>query len=346
MAEQTRVYLITGFLGSGKTTFLNRVIAKFPKNRKLMILMNEFGEIGIDGTLVETEELEMMEISRGSIFCVCVKSDFIKGLYEVAQKIAPDVMIIESTGVANPSDLKRDLMLPIFKGRYQFVEQFCLLDAHNFMGAYGAYASIEKQIASSTLFILNKVDLSSREAIEEIKGIVREYHNNPEFHEATYADIPFERFFFPEEAAVELASAQASAPKGLPPLSDEDLDRAIDSIIQGSLGEMTPPDVLMSAVYQWTGDDLSDFSRLAGKMPSGILRCKGFVFHSGRIRLFSFVMGDWSLDESTVPPERIRHKNVLVFIGSPEAIEALAETAAGDRWIQLGTLRPGRTSAD
>ena len=114
----TRVYLITGFLGSGKTTFLNRIIERFPKNRKLTILMNEFGEIGIDGTLVEGDDIDMMEISRGSIFCVCVKTDFIKGLYELVTKVKPDVLIIESTGVANPSDLKRDLQLPIFGKRF------------------------------------------------------------------------------------------------------------------------------------------------------------------------------------------------------------------------------------
>ena len=62
--------LITGFLGSGKTTFLNRIISNLPKELKLTILMNEFGEIGIDGILVEGDDIDMLEISRGSIFCV------------------------------------------------------------------------------------------------------------------------------------------------------------------------------------------------------------------------------------------------------------------------------------
>lgn len=61
----TKVFLITGFLGSGKTTFLNKIIARFPKDKKLTILMNEFGEIGIDGTLVKGDAIDMMEISRG-----------------------------------------------------------------------------------------------------------------------------------------------------------------------------------------------------------------------------------------------------------------------------------------
>ena len=76
MSATTAVYLITGFLGSGKTTLLNRVIQSFPKDRKLMILMNEFGDIGVDGQLIDDDDLAMLEISKGSIFCVCVKDRF------------------------------------------------------------------------------------------------------------------------------------------------------------------------------------------------------------------------------------------------------------------------------
>ncbi|MBW2669456.1 MAG: hypothetical protein JRD87_06150 [Deltaproteobacteria bacterium] len=124
MSDITYVYMITGFLGSGKTTFLNRIINRFPEDMKLTILMNEFGEIGLDGTLIEGDEIDMMEISKGSIFCVCVKTDFIKGLYELCTSVQPDVLLIESTGVANPSDLKRDLKLPIFNDRFHYLEQF------------------------------------------------------------------------------------------------------------------------------------------------------------------------------------------------------------------------------
>ena len=72
MESVTDVFLITGFLGSGKTTFLNRLIRAFPPDRKLTILMNEFGAVGIVGLLVEGEDLDILQISRWSIFCVCV----------------------------------------------------------------------------------------------------------------------------------------------------------------------------------------------------------------------------------------------------------------------------------
>ena len=74
MSAITDVYLITGFLGSGKTTFLNRIIQGFSKECSLMILMNEFGDTGVDGTLVDGDDLTMLEISKGSIF-LCLRQD-------------------------------------------------------------------------------------------------------------------------------------------------------------------------------------------------------------------------------------------------------------------------------
>jgi len=187
MSGITDVYLISGFLGSGKTTFLNRVIQGFPGDRKLMILMNEFGDMGVDGSLVENEDLSMLEISKGSIFCVCVKTDFIKGLMNIAQNIQPDVLIIEATGVANPSDLKRDLKLSFFQDRFYLKEQFCLIDAANFKDAYDTFTSVEKQLESATVFIINKIDEADDKIIQKVKQIVRKHHPNPDFFETSAA---------------------------------------------------------------------------------------------------------------------------------------------------------------
>ena len=160
MAERTDVYLISGFLGAGKTTFLNRLIKRVPEDMTFLILMNEFGDVGLDGTLVEGEDLDMLEISKGSIFCACVKTDFIKGLHEIATSVKPDVMLIETTGVANPRDLDRDLQLPIFGGAFNLRDKFCLVDAANFLDTYESFLAIEKQLESSDVFIINKIDLA------------------------------------------------------------------------------------------------------------------------------------------------------------------------------------------
>jgi G3E family GTPase len=340
MSAVTHVYLITGFLGSGKTTFLNRIISRFPKTKKLTILVNEFGELGVDGTLVEGDDIDMMEISKGSIFCVCVKTDFIKGLYELSTKFKPDVLLIESTGVANPSDLKKDLKLPIFNGRFDFKEQFCIVDAAHFLDAYDTYASIEKQIASSTVFIINKVDAASRQLIEEVKEVIQGFHPNPTFYETAYADVPLEIFFdFVAEgsAAVEPATAAASE---IPVMTEEELDAYIDRLLDSPELEITPPDSLVSIAYQWNGQELGEVRAMAGSLPRSVVRAKGFVEEKGAMYIFNYVMGDCTIEETSIPRERIKHKNIVVFIGPPESMEAIGTAARSGSWSSRGVYQP------
>jgi len=340
-ADITKVFLITGFLGSGKTTFLNRIIACFPKDKKLTILMNEFGEIGIDGTLVEGDAIDMLEISRGSIFCVCVKTDFIKGLYELNTKVKPDILLMESTGVANPSDLKRDLKLPIFNDRFQFKEQFCILDAVHFHDAFEAYASLEKQIASSTVFIINKVDLATQESIGKIKQIVGQFHPDPVFFETTYSDIPLEQFFFKElqrdvsGKPTELAGSVEKI------LSAPELETYIDDLLDQPDLETTPPDALVSVTYQWTGDDLGQIKAMAENLPSSVVRAKGFVEADGNMYLFSYVMGDWTIENPGIPAERIKHKNLVVFIGPIDSMAEISRAAETGNWAKGEIFQPG-----
>jgi G3E family GTPase len=342
MAEITKVFLITGFLGSGKTTFLNRIIALFPKDKKLTILMNEFGEIGIDGTLVEGDAIDMLEISRGSIFCVCVKTDFIKGLYELNTKVKPDILVMESTGVANPSDLKRDLKLPIFNDRFQFKEQFCILDAVHFQEAFEAYASLEKQIASSTVFIINKVDLATKESIANIKQIVSRFHPDPAFFETTYSDIPLEQFFFEELEAGSSSLSPESLRGEERILSASELETYIDDLLDQPDLETTPPDALVSVTYRWSGRDVDQIKVMASNLPAAVLRAKGFVEAEDRVYLFSYVMGDWTLDDPGIPLERIKHKNIIVFIGPIDTMEDIDRALQTGNWLKGEVCQPGR----
>ncbi|MFC1578186.1 CobW family GTP-binding protein [Thermodesulfobacteriota bacterium] len=340
MSGITRVYLITGFLGSGKTTFLNRILEAFPKDKKLTLLVNEFGEIGVDGALVEGEEIDMMEISKGSIFCVCVKTDFIKGLYELNSMVQPDVLLIESTGVANPSDLKKDLKLPIFKDRFHFMEQFCVIDAVHFIDAYQVYASLEKQVASSTVFIINKIDLAAPETIEKTKNIIGQFHPDPLFFDTTYADIPFESFFDLTASAPLDSEASQAETVDSNRLSDEELDQCIDELLDSPDLEITPPDTLMSVAYLWEGDKLEQISAMAEALPASIVRAKGFVEEKDQLYLFNFVMGTWTVVETAVPKKRIKHKNMVVFIGPPESMEGLEQAARTGNWSSKGVFQP------
>ncbi|MDX2446820.1 MAG: CobW family GTP-binding protein [Desulfobacterales bacterium] len=323
MPGTTAVYLISGFLGSGKTTFLNRVIQGFPSDRKLMILMNEFGDMGVDGSLVENDDLSMLEISKGSIFCVCVKTDFIKGLMNIAQKIQPDVLIIEATGVANPSDLKRDLKLSLFQDRFHLIEQFCLIDAANFKDAYDTFTSVEKQLESATVFIINKIDEADDKIIQKVKQIVRKHHPGPDFFETTYADIPLGKFL-PEVIASEIQDIRQ-----VKPVSEEALEAAIDKLLQDPAGSMTPPDRLVSGSFVWKGMHCRQFEEMMKLIPDDMVRAKGVFETSTGVYLFNWVMGRGQFKEIVQKERMASLMNQIVFIGPPEVMEQMGRIDFG-----------------
>jgi G3E family GTPase len=328
MAAATAVYLITGFLGSGKTTFLNRIIQAVPENRKLMILMNEFGDIGVDGALIEKNGLAMMEISKGSIFCVCVKTDFIRGLMDIARHMQPDVLVIEATGVANPSDLKRDLKLSVFQNRFQFREQFCIIDAGNFQDAYDTFTSVEKQIESATVFIINKIDEADAGTIQKVKQIVARHHPDPQFYETTYADIPLGKFL-PDVMASETRNEHLTEPA-----SDQELEAAIDKLLENPGTAMTPPDRLLSVTYTWLGKNRSQFEEMVKRIPAGAVRAKGVFNIGGGTYVFNWVMGRGHFDKIAQRENMTPLMNQIVFIGSPEAVEEMEQVDFG------GVLQP------
>ena len=328
MAKTTQVILITGFLGAGKTTFLNRLIKAFPDDKRLTILINEFGEVNVDSQIVEGDDLDMWEVSRGSIFCVCVKSDFIKGLAKIASSGHTDLLVIEATGVANPAELKRDLQLPIFKGRFEFKEQICLLDAANFFDAYETFSAVEKQIKSSTLFILNKTDLSEPGQIKAVKDLVRKHHASPVFIEARHADIPMQRF-------LNDLNAQASGgDAGSPPPSEAEVNQLIRQLEGFASLDSLPPDELASRVFYFTGKSRDELKQTLSDIPKDIIRAKGIICLDGQPHLASRVMQQLDisrLDEADIPEKMC---NLLVLIGKPAAIASLAGANPA------GALRP------
>ena len=314
MTPTTDVFLITGFLGSGKTTFLNRFIAAFPRDRKLMILMNEFGDLGVDGVLVEGEDLDMLEISRGSIFCVCVKTDFIKGLVDIAKNKRPDVLLIEATGVANPTDLEKDLKLPLFHDRFRLKEQFCLIDAANFEDVYDTFTSVERQLESATVFIINKIDEADAGALARIREIVARHHPAPKFIETCFADVPLEKYLPPRRGVGALS---------VPDISAEALDRFVDGLMAAPGLSMMPADQLASTTHTWAGGDFGDLEAMAAKIPAGVLRAKGILQVGEDLYLLNCVMGKSRFSKIEKNRGVAAVVNRVVFIAKPAVIAQL-----------------------
>ena len=114
-------------------------------------------------------------------------------------------------------------------------------------------------------------------------------------------------------------------------LTSEELEKSIEQLLDDPNREITPPDRLLSAIYAWKGTDLEDFKALADKLPRAVVRSKGFVSADGHtVRLFSWVMGRWTLEEAVLPPDRTALLNRVVFIAPPEALPQLEAISATD----------------
>jgi G3E family GTPase len=169
------VSLITGFLGSGKTTLLNQVLNN-PNGRKYAVIVNEFGEIGIDNDLVIGADEEIFELNNG---CVCcnVRGDLIRILSALfKRKGAFDAILIETTGLANPAPVAQTFFADDDIARKAKLDGIiCVVDAANIIENLKEFEEATNQIAFADIVILNKIDLvnpnQKQDIIKSIKNI-------------------------------------------------------------------------------------------------------------------------------------------------------------------------------
>ena len=171
--EKKELYVLTGFLGAGKTSFLLNILDNI-KDKKIGIIQNEFGKINVDGEIVRRNGIEMTEISRGSIFCSCLKLSFVQALAEMSKKDL-DYVFVESSGLADPSNIEEILnAVKIIAGdSYIFKGVICLIDGVNFPNQVKDVETVDRQLAHCNLAVINKVDLLDLSELEEVKNIVR-----------------------------------------------------------------------------------------------------------------------------------------------------------------------------
>lgn len=160
------LYLITGFLGAGKTTFLRNFVRQFSQKR-IYLIINEFGRTGIDGSLLREVDAMMAEINNGSIFCSCRLDQFEKVLEE-AVKQRPDVILVEASGLSDPTNIQKILSSGDFSS-IEYRGSICLVDACRFQQVVETARMCRKQVAVSSLALINKTDLAGREQIDRIR---------------------------------------------------------------------------------------------------------------------------------------------------------------------------------
>ncbi|MEM9817162.1 MAG: GTP-binding protein [Cyanobacteria bacterium P01_A01_bin.123] len=165
--------VVTGFLGSGKTTLINYLL-KEQRGKKIAVIVNEFGEIGIDGQIVvEDDDEQLVEFNNGCLCCT-VRDDLVKTLTGLTQRAELDAILIETTGLADPAPVASTFFVSEeIKPSIQLDSFITVVDACNLERSLDRSHEAQEQVAFADIILLNKTDLVDAEELAEIEQKLR-----------------------------------------------------------------------------------------------------------------------------------------------------------------------------
>jgi len=259
--------LLTGFLGAGKTTLLNRLIG-FYQSQRTVLLINEFGKVGIDGEILVKGNYEKVELNKGSLFCICVRTDFIFAVEKIATRMKPDLLIIEATGLADTSEMEKMLALPNLKDYIELQACLCLVDCLNFLKIKDNLKAPASQVRSADLVLVNKADLVSEQQVAEVVDAVRAMNPTVEVIITQFADFPLEKM------------SKLRHP---------------DTAASGTPGEGRP-DPAISVTLEKTGTfTRANWEKFRETVDSKVMRLKGFVSIENQVYFIDATAESWSM---------------------------------------------------
>ena len=316
--DRIPVTVLTGYLGAGKTTLLNRILSE-NHGRKYAVIVNEFGEIGIDNDLIVDADEEVFEMNNGCICCT-VRGDLIRiieGLMK--RKGAFDAIVIETTGLADPAPVAQTFFVDDdVRARASLDAIVTVVDARHVLARLEDSHEAEEQIAFADVILLNKTDLVSEQELEEVRQRVRSINGQARLHETRNCVVPLDEVL--ERGAFDLDRILEIEPNFLSE-DDHEHDDAITSVSLKSDAALRP-ELFMPWLRQLTAEQGQNILRL-----KGVLAFWGedqrYVVQGVHMLLDGDHQRDWRPEE----PRTSR----MVFIGrnlDPEALQRGFESCA------------------
>jgi G3E family GTPase len=303
MSSKIPVTVLTGYLGAGKTTLLNRILSE-NHGQKFAVIVNEFGEIGIDNELVIGADEEVFEMNNGCICCT-VRGDLIRILDGLMKRRGTfDAIIVETTGLADPAPVAQTFFMDQdVSAAARLDAVVTVADAKWLKDRLHDSAEAENQIAFADVILLNKVDLVSDAELQEVERLIRAINPYARLIRTNHCDVPIAevlgRNAFDLDRILEIEPDFLE--EGHHHHHNDDV-RSLSFTIDGEV----EPELFMPWLTKLTQDQGPD-----------ILRCKGivafpdepkrFVFQGVHMIIDGDVQRDWKAGE--------KRTSRAVFIG-------------------------------
>ncbi len=301
ITDSVPVTVLTGYLGAGKTTLLNRILT-YEHGKKVAVIVNEFGEVGIDNQLVIDADEEIFEMNNGCICCT-VRGDLIRIIGNLMKRRNQfDHLVIETTGIADPAPVIQTFFVDEdMQEKLKLDAVVTVVDAKHIWQHWDANEA-QEQIAFADVILLNKVDLVSLEQLEELEKRIRGMNAIAKIYQTQNSEVSMDALLGVK--AFDLDRALEIDPNFL----GEDAHEHDESVYSIALVEQGALD----------GDKLNNWlGELLRTQGPDIFRMKGILNIAGEDNRFVF-QGVHMLFEGK--PDRLwkpgeTRKNELVFIG-------------------------------
>jgi G3E family GTPase len=275
MDPRTPITLITGPLGSGKTTLLRQILAT--QGEKIAVVMNEFGEIAIDTKVIEGKNVRIAELGGGCV-CCSLLGEFEAAVNEIIEKIVPERIVVETTGLAEPDALVFNIQDALPQCRLDGVVS--VIDADMLVRFPEMGHSTRLQIEGADILLLNKTDLVEPVQVESLETKLRQINS-------TAAIVRTERCRVDPQLLFGVGR-----------------ERTITR-----LQHRHQPEFQSFAFSSSKTFSRGCFEHFADTLSASILRAKGFIRFGDGVHLFNFVAGRWELEQFDAAQTQ------LVFIG-------------------------------